>query len=47
VVVDFLRTHRQDLEQPFALLAHRALSERYPCPMESPPRAGTAPPEKK
>jgi hypothetical protein len=40
VVVDYLRDHREDLEQPFALLAHRALSERYPC-------AGTAPPEKK
>jgi hypothetical protein len=36
VVVDFLRDHREDLEQPFALLAHRALSERYPCTEAAP-----------
>jgi hypothetical protein len=47
VVVEFLRDHRQDLEQPFALLAHRALSERYPCPSQAPPRAQVSPPEGK
>jgi hypothetical protein len=47
VVVDFLRDHRQDLEEPFALLAHRALSERYPCPGGAPPPAGAATPDGK
>ena len=47
VVVDFLRGHKQELEQPFTELAHRALSERYPCPDTAPPRAEAPAPDKK
>jgi hypothetical protein len=31
IVVKFLRDRTQDLHRPFALLAHRALEQAYPC----------------